>query len=57
MQKHEQKEPSIIVNAHTLVQPVAMVVEFFYAVIADGTMLGPRWLHKFACFAISVFLV
>ena len=49
MKKQEQDEPFLVVYAHTLVYPNAMMVKLFNAVITNPTMLGPSRLLNVTC--------
>ena len=48
MQEDEAQEKPVIVQAHTLINPDAMMVLFLNAKVASAAMLGTRWFLKLA---------
>jgi hypothetical protein len=52
MKEEEKQKPPIVLDADTLVDPDAMMIELLYAVVADATMLRSCRLIDLACFAL-----
>jgi hypothetical protein len=52
MAEDEEDEPSVVVEAYTVVDPNAMVVKLFYAHIAHPAVLRPRRLLEFTRLAL-----
>jgi len=57
MTENEEDEPSVIIKAHTVIDPNTMMIKFLKAHITHAAMLRPSRLRELACLAFILLLV
>lgn len=55
MKKQEQQEPPVVFGTHTLVDPDAMMVKLFNAVVTHAAVFRSGWLVNVACLTLYPF--
>lgn len=54
MKKYESEKVLVIAQADALIDPDAMMIKFFYAMVANRTVFTASWFFKLACWTLCI---